>query len=184
MNLRLIRAVAKAENVDELHLARLLILLHAVDKGKGKTVEGIIKLAKLDFLLRYPNCLERALEAKQIDSTPADIKEHERDTIETKMTRFRYGPGDDRYRRWIGLLVAKGLVTTYVKGRTVNVGLKERGREIAKALTEREEFKDLDQRSHLIVKAVGGLSATELMNFVYDTFPEITDLKWGEKISL
>ncbi len=184
MNLRLVRAVAKAENADDLHLARLLILLHALDQGKGKTVEGIVKLAKLDFLLRYPNCLERVLLAKGVDAASANIKEYERNTIETKMTRFRYGPWDDRYRRWIGLLVAKGLVSTYVKGRTVHIELKDRGKEIAEQFTKRDEFKDLNQRSHLIAKAVGTMPATKLMDFIYDTFPEIIDLKWGEEISL
>jgi hypothetical protein len=184
MNLRLVRAIARAENADDLHLARLLILLQAVDQGKGETVEGIVKLAKLDFLLRYPNCLERALRARRIDPATAGIRDYERETIETKMTRFRYGPWDDRYRRWIGLLVAKGLVMTYVKGRTVHIELQERGREVAAQLSEREEFADLSLRSRLVVKAVGGLSATKLMEFIYEIFPEITDMKWGEQISL
>lgn len=35
------------------------------------------------------------------------------------MIRFRYGPWDDRYRRWIGILVAKGLAETSLKGHTV-----------------------------------------------------------------
>lgn len=184
MNLRLVRAVAKAENADELHLARLLILIRALDQGKGKPVEGIVKLAKLDFLLRYPNCLERALVARNVDATAANIKEFERNTIETKMTRFRYGPWDERYRRWIGLLVARGLVSTYAKGRTVHVELKDRGKEVATQLSEQNEFKDLDQRSRLIARAVGAMPATKLMDFIYTTFPEITDLKWGEEISL
>ena len=47
------------------------------------------------------------------------------------MVRFRYGPWDERYRRWIGLLVARNLVTTYVRGHTVHVGLTERGRVVA-----------------------------------------------------
>lgn len=184
MNLRLIRAIARAENADDLHLARLLILLQAVDKGKGETVEGIMKLAKLDFLLRYPNCLERTLQARKINPVVAGVRDYERDTIETKMTRFRYGPWDDRYRRWIGLLVARGLVTTYVKGRTVHIQLQERGKEVAAQLSEKEEFADLALRSDLVAKAVGGLSATKLMEFIYETFPEITDMKWGESISL
>jgi hypothetical protein len=184
MSLRLVRAVAKVENADELHLARLLVLLRAVDKGKGKTVEGITKLAKLDFLLRYPNCLERVLAKTGKDPSAADIKEYERDSIETKMIRFRYGPWDERYRRWIALLHAKGLVNTFVQGRTVHVGLTDKGKEIAAQIVSLEDFKDLDLRSGLILKSVGLYSATRLKEFIYQTFPEITNMKWGEKIEL
>ncbi len=49
MSLELIRVAAKAENSDELHMARLLLLLKAFERGKDKKVEGIMKLAKLDF---------------------------------------------------------------------------------------------------------------------------------------
>src|ERR1700687_705743 len=67
MSLRLVKAVAETENLDDFHLGRLLVLLGSADARrntaatKPKAVEGITKLAKLDFLLRYPTCLERAL---------------------------------------------------------------------------------------------------------------------------
>jgi hypothetical protein len=60
MSLRLVQAVADSENRDDLHLSRLLVLLGSADARKttpatkAKAVEGITKLAKLDFLLRYP----------------------------------------------------------------------------------------------------------------------------------
>lgn len=184
MNLRLIRAVARVENTDELHLGRLLVLMNSFDGGKKKPIEGIMKLAKLDFLLRYPNCLERVLEVKEKDISAADIKPYERSSIETKMIRFRYGPWDGRYRRWIGLLVAKGLVETYVKGKTVYIGLTDKGREIASTLTLTDEFQDVTKRSKLVVSLVGKLPSTQLKDFIYKTFPEIIDMKWGEKITL
>ncbi len=185
MSLRLARAVAKVENADHLHVARLLVLLQAAEGRRGKkTVEGIMKLAKLDFLLRYPNCLERVLAATGGDVEAADVQPYERTTIETKMIRFKYGPWDERYRRWIGLLVAKGLVTTYVQGKTIHVGLTDRGREIAGKIRELEEFHDLSLSSALVVKAVGKMPATRLKEFIYDTFPELLTMKWGEQISL
>lgn len=185
MSLRLARAVAHAENVDDLHLARLLVLLQSADRRRGKkTVEGIMKLAKLDFLLRYPNCLERVLAATGGDMEAAEIEPYERTTIETKMIRFKYGPWDDRYRRWIGLLVAKGLVMTYLQGKTVHVGLTDKGREIAGVISDLDEFHDLNRRSDLVVKAVGRMPATRLKEFIYETFPELLTMKWGEQISL
>lgn len=184
MSLRLIRAVAKVEGSDDLHLARLLILLQEAGGRTNKPVEGIMKLAKLDFLLRYPNCLERALRAAGKDPDKAHVQAHERDTVETKMMRFRYGPWDKRYRRWIGLMLARGLAVTYVKGRTVHVALTERGREVALELAQTEEFSDLKLRSNLIVKAVGSKSGTGLKDFIYHVFPEILEMKWGDEITL
>ena len=184
MNLRLVRAVAKAESADELHLGRLLILLRAFDRGRGNAVEGIMKLAKLDFLLRYPNCLERVLTAEKKNPKSVDIKDYERGSIETKMVRFRYGPWDGRYRKWIGLLMSKDLVVTYVKGKTVYVKLTDKGREVAGLMASLDEFRDIEKRSKLVVSVVGKMPATRLKDFIYETFPELLDMKWGEEITL
>lgn len=186
MSLRLIKLVTKTEHRDELHLGRILLLLYAKDKKnmKSKTIEGITKLAKFDFLLRYPNCLERALIADGKNPKKANIQDYERTTIETKMIRFRYGPWDDRYRRWIGLLVARGLATTFVEGRTVHVGLTEHGRQVAEEFSALPEFEQINQRSDLIVKSFNKYSATKIKNFIYQVFPEIETMQWGEEISL
>ncbi|MEA2710290.1 MAG: hypothetical protein QOF78_2891 [Phycisphaerales bacterium] len=185
MSLRIIRAASQAERSDDLHVARMLVLLLAAGGKKGKkTVEGITKLAKMDFLLRYPNCLERVLKDTGGDIASADVKPYERNTVESKMIRFRYGPWDGRYRRWIGILVAKGLVSTYAKGRTVHVLLTDPGREIADAIAKQPEFADISNRSGLVVEAVGHMSATRLKEFVYKEFPEIVNLRWGQEIEL
>jgi hypothetical protein len=184
MSLRLVKAVLKTEEMDDFHLGRILLLLQAKDHKSSKTIEGITKLAKYDFLLRYPNCLERALKAANKRTDKAAIKSHERTTIETKMIRFRYGPWDKRYRRWIGLLVARGLATTFIQGRTVHVGLTEKGRQVAAVLSETEEFYDIKERSSLIVSAFGSYSASKIKNFIYDVFPEIETMNWGEEISI
>src|SRR5690606_21730268 len=131
MSLQLVRAVASTENSDEFHLGRLLLLLLAANKRSAKSIEGITKLAKLDFLLRYPNCLEKALTVEGHNADSARIEPYERTTIESKMIRFKYGPWDSRYRRWIRLLAARGLVTTTVKGRTLHIQLTDKGQNIS-----------------------------------------------------
>ncbi len=191
MSLRLIKTAAAIENTDEFHQARLLLLLDAAS-GRGdapKPVDGIMKLAKMDFLLRYPNCLARALdalpaEAKSKRSAKIVIPEEDRNTVEAKMIRFRYGPWDNRYRRWLGVLAAKGLATVWLQGRTVRVSVSRQGRELARTLESRDEFAGLAQRSRVIVYAVGHMGATELKEFIYRAFPELNAMKWGEKIEL
>jgi hypothetical protein len=190
MSLRLIKAAAAAENSDDFHLARLLVLLGSADARKStvptkaKAIEGITKLAKLDFLLRYPTCLERVL--RELDKDPADarVQPRERSSIEAKMVRFRYGPWDARYRRWLGLLTARGLVTLGLQGNTIQIGLTDSGRDLALRVRSHPSFADLSQRSEVVVKAVGSMTATRLKDFVYEAIPEIVDMRWGEEIRL
>jgi hypothetical protein len=185
VSLSVLKAAANAENADGLHLARLLVLLRSADKrGKRspKPIEGITKLAKLDFLLRYPVYLERALAA--LDKSPADaaVLERERTTVETKMIRFRYGPWDGRYRRWLSLLSSRDLITLSLSGRKIEIGLTDRGRTLADELATRPAFKDFTTRGDVVMKAVGSMSATKLKDFVYEIVPEITGMKWGAEI--
>jgi len=184
MSLRLVKASVDTELNDEFHLPRILVLLAEADSRASKTVEGIMKLAKLDFLLRYPNCLERLLIflGKKIDKLK--IQPYERTSIESKMIRFKYGPWDIRYRRWIGILVAKGLAITFKKGNTVHVGLTDNGRNVASLLAELPEFADFRSRSKLIYTNVGFMGATKLKDLIYKIFPEILDMKWGREIQI
>ena len=184
MSIALVKAVSAMEEDGPLHLARLMLILLQANRLKAKSVNGIMKLAKIDFLLRYPTCLERTLVALDRDPAKAGVQEYERTTIESKMVRFRYGPWDARYRQWIGLLVAQGLVDAYVKGKTVHVVLTESGRAVAEEFEASEEYADLADRSKLIFKLVGRKSGTWLKEFVYATFPEIIDMKWGDPIEL
>jgi hypothetical protein len=189
MSLKLLKAVAETENTDDFHLGRLLVLIRGVDLRKKspatklKAVEGITKLAKLDFLLRYPTCLEKALRYQMKDPTLAGVVPRERTSIESKMIRFRYGPWDARYRRWLGLLVARGLVRVGLEGHTVQIGLTDVGRSLADQFRENELYADQTRRSDVIAKNFGNYSATGLKQFVYDAIPEITDMKWGEEIT-
>ena len=184
MALELVQALAKTELDDHLHMARLLMLFEAHSGRSNKPVEGVTKLAKLDFLLRYPNCLERALIAKDKPTEPAHIHEFERTTIESKMVRFRYGPWDHRYRRWIALLVGKGLLRAGVEGRTVKLWLTDAGHDVAKALGTSTDLEDLSVRASLVARTFGSMSGSGLKDFVYATFPEITNMRWGDPITI
>lgn len=190
MSLRLIQAVAETENLDDFHLGRLLVLLASADARKltpatkAKAVEGITKLAKLDFFLRYPTALERALVELGRNPVDAEVQPRERSSIEAKMVRFRYGPWDARYRRWLGLLVARGLVVLGLKGNTVEIGLSDAGRVLANEFRSDPLYADLARRADVVLKAVGPMSATRLKDFVYDAIPEIVDMKWGKEIEL
>jgi len=184
MSLKLVHLAAEIEQSDDFHIARLILLLKAAQGRSDKPVKGIMKLAKMDFLLRYPNCLVRALEKIGKSTTADEIPEEDRNTIEARMIRFRYGPWDNRYRRWIGLLVSKGLADTYLEGRTVYVKLTDAGSKVAERLSDLNEFNEIFHRSEIVASSFGGYSATKLKNFTYEVFPEIIDMQWGRHIEL
>lgn len=174
--------VSKLEDDDNLHLGRLLVLLSAFSGKEGTgSVDGLTKLAKLDFLLRYPVNLERALEARGGRGSDANIEDYERKSIESSMVRYRFGPWDFRYRRFLNTLVSRGLVDVTTEGRTIKLRLTDAGRSAAAQLTEAPEFTTMAHRARLL-KRYCDLSATNLMKFIYDTFPELGSMRAGTHI--
>jgi hypothetical protein len=184
MSFRIVYAAIEAEQSDSLHEARLLLLLrHAAAKGDG-AIDGITKLAKMDFLVRYPVYLERLLTSTLTRPPKIEMQAFERDTVESRMIRFRYGPWDPRYRRWIGILVAKGLAETYLEGKTVHVKLTEAGIRVAEQLASEESLADLDRRAKQVSRSVGGRSGTWLKDKMYEVVPQLSSMAWGEEITV
>jgi len=177
----LVETIAELDGEPDLHTARLLVLIGAFAREDGAVVEGLTKLAKLDFLLRYPVMLERALTAKSRSTREVQLEDHERFSVESEMVRYRFGPWDHRYREFLNILVGRGLVTVAVEGRKVVVSLTERGREMATELSVSPEFQDYARRSSLL-KRHFDVQATTLMRFIYDTFPEVVSLRSNERI--
>ena len=95
--------------------------------------------------------------------------------FESSMVRFRYGPWDFRYRRFINLLVAKGLLFNS-QGNTIHRILTQKGLQIAKKLVGDEAFTDIAHRATLL-KRHFDQRGTSLMRFIYNTFPEISTLR-------
>lgn len=177
----LFKTLSNIEQTDDLHLSRLVILLDIFSEGKGKGIDGLTKLAKLDFLLRYPVYLESALLEKKGPAQKVFIKEHERKSVESAMVRYRYGPWDYRYRRFINLLVAKGLAKVDLQGKSIEISLTDKGIQKAKSLEDQDIFEDIARRAKLL-KRFFDQKGTTLMRFIYKTFPEIGTLRLGEGI--
>lgn len=170
------------EGDDSLHLGRLLVLIDAFAGRAGdQKIEGLTKLAKLDFLLRYPAFLERAIRVRGNDAAKVNVEEFERNSIEARMVRFKYGPWDHRYRRFLNILAGRGLINVHTEGRTVIIGQTERGREAAEMLKAEPEYAGIRQRAVLLKRHMN-LTATTLMEFIYEHFPEVASLRMGETI--
>jgi hypothetical protein len=178
----LVETIAELDAASELHAARLLVLISAFSgQTHAGSMEGLTKLAKLDFLLRYPVMLERALVVKRRSTREVQLADHERLSVESEMVRYRFGPWDHRYREFLNILVGKGLVAVSVEGRKVVITPTERGHAVAAELASSPVFEDYFRRSTLL-KRHFDLQATNLMRFIYETFPEVVSLRSNESI--
>lgn len=180
----LVETIAELDSQPDLHAVRLLLLISAFSGPEQEdAVEGLTKLAKLDFLLRYPVMLEHALEVKHRSTRGVQLQDHERLSVESKMVRYRFGPWDHRYRKFLNILLGKGLVSVSLDGRKVVIALTDLGREIVSRISDIPEFQDYARRSSLL-KRHFDVRATTLMRFIYDTFPEVVSLRSNERISI
>lgn len=180
--MNLFRLLAELEEDSNLHTARLLVLIREfAGKNRSGKINGLTKLVKLDFLLRYPVYLERALQKKGASKDEMEILEYERKSIESTMIRFHYGPWDPRYHAFINLLVGRGLCEVGVSGRTILIGLTETGYETASKLSQTEEFAIYSNRARILKKHFD-MSGGNLKAFIYETFPEIVSLNLGDVI--
>lgn len=159
--------------------ARLLILI-ASFSGPGRSLEGRTKLAKLDFLLRYPTFLRRAL-AKRGVSERALSGIEPVDDIDNRMVRYRYGPWDPAYFALLGRLIGKGLVVAVPYSHGIGYRTTDAGTRVANALAETPEWADIAERARLL-RSKFDIKGSTLMKFIYDNFPEVSGASWGDRL--
>ncbi len=170
-----------ADEILELHAARLVLLISICGVKKKNTgiirLDGLTKLAKLDFLTRYPNFYEKL--AKHLGKAKkASIRD-----IESSMVRFHYGPWDDRYYHILSYLEARGLIVVDKDANTFRFGLTESGSTIASQLAQEEAFGDLTAHIKQVKMLVGRFSGTKLKEKIYEVFgQEVVERKLGESI--
>lgn len=180
--MNLLTELEQLESNDSLHIGRLLILIGEFSQSKNsKGIEGLTKLAKLDFLLRYPVYLEKALEVKELSISGLEISDSERISVESSMVRFRYGPWDSKHRRLINIMIGKGLLSIEVMSNTTHLKLTQRGIGLSEELGKTHSFVDVKNRA-IILNHYFDLPGGRLKDFIYATFPEIITLNWGDEI--
>lgn len=153
----------------EYHEARLLVLLAPHDRG----VSGLTKLAKLDFLLRYPVMLERLASSEDL-SLPGEIgpTPSERTAVESPMIRYKYGPWDNRYYAILGALVSKGLLQTSSSASSMRFELTDRGRDLATEIGGFDEWARTAGRAAYL-RAHFNRSGNALKTQIYKQLPDV-----------
>lgn len=170
------------------HQARVLMLVVAVagTEGHARKVDGLTKLAKLDFLTRYPALSPRVLDLIDVRDVRLHLDEdpilNETD-VESPMTRYKYGPWDDRYYPVIGALVGRRLLK-YVRGRNGSVALSPTrlGKEISEQLKASAAWSDIGDRCVAIAEASTGMTGNMLKRLIYERLSDLMDRPHREVI--
>lgn len=171
------KAVPDANESLEFHAARLLLLIYYIGGAKRKQIEGRTKLAKLDFLVRYPTYLLEAARIKgvQSDMAPATAPE-------SPMIRYKYGPWDTRYYDVLALMVAKDLLEIESHpGKGDIFCLTSRGETAVREL-QGPEFDEIANRCKLAGKLFGNVAGSTIKDFIYHYFTEVLDRPLGAEI--
>jgi hypothetical protein len=171
------------------HQARVLLLVKAVaaDPGHQRKLDGLTKLAKLDFLVRYPALASVVLDDLADDEPRMHLSDAEvaaPTEVEDPMTRYKYGPWDDRYYPVVGALVSRGLLK-YVKGRRGSMALTTTpaGKRFADDLTQDQLWKETADRCEAVAEASAGLTGNALKKRIYDRLADLMDRPHREVIS-
>lgn len=170
-----------ADDIVEFHAARLLLLLDIC--GVSGRIDGLTKMAKLDFFVRYPEFFEVARAATTLASSGnATDRSQSTSVVESAMVRYHYGPWDKRYYHVLAHLEAKQLITV-AKGKSYQIVLTKLGRDRAKALAAQASFDSLVERMREVKKCFGAKSGKFLKELIYRIFDsEVSRRPMGEEI--
>ncbi|MFZ0626678.1 MAG: hypothetical protein WAN34_09295 [Acidimicrobiia bacterium] len=157
---------------------RLLLLISAFgDKG----IEGRTKLAKLDFFIRYPAYLWRALQIRAPQENRQVEGIEDAGPIESRMIRYRYGPWDPSYFTLLGRLIGRGMVGVVPGRRAFRYRATDQGRQTAALLASHDAWESTQSRCKLVKRHLD-LQGSTLKDFVYAHFPEVSSARWGEEL--
>jgi hypothetical protein len=160
---------ATADDILEFHAARLLLLISLCGtkaaKGGFAKIEGLTKMAKLDFFVRYPEFFERiaAHIRKQSPIFP---------NVESSMVRHHYGPWDKRYYHVLAYLESKELISVEKSKNAYLLQLTGQGQEVAETLRKRKPFETLVLQMGAVKKLLGNKTGSSLKKLIYDVFQE------------
>ncbi len=172
------------------HAGRLLILIgHAgkVKRGSNElpSITGRTLLAKMDFFMRYPAYLRRAASILGKSSNQMGDESElygEDSSVESRMTRYLYGPWDSSYYVTLAYLIGKGLIEPPVASRVDSFRITARGAEVLRTIESDGAFVDLVHRARIVGSLFRSFNGNRLKSFIYEHFPEIVGLKLGKVI--
>jgi len=167
-----------ADDVLEFHAARLLLLLKVC--GVAGRIDGLTKMAKLDFFVRYPQFFDEV--CRHLGNLDKSVTTPR--SVESSMIRFHYGPWDSRYYHVLSYLEAKDLISVERDGRMFRFKLTESGKTIANKAEGSAAYSHLVEHMRNVKKVLGAKQGSTLKNLVYEVFgKEVADRPLGKVIT-
>lgn len=163
---------------------RVLILIAAFSgsSSRRRTLEGRVKLAKLDFLLRYPKYFARVLRHRGVDEAVIASIDVEDDPPYARMIRYRYGPWDPSYYAVLGSLVGRGLIEVIPARYGMGYRATERGDIAISAILQDGLWEDTNRRAKVLKQHLD-LAGKTLKDLLYDAIPEMTNADWHKELN-
>lgn len=157
------------------HAARVLLLIQAFSAGRRTGIDGLTKLAKLDFLVRYPVMMERLSDELHVPTTnDVEPTSEERLAVESRMIRYKYGPWDDRYYPILGMLLGLGLVRAVPGRGKIKVVTTKSGREIASRISASASWRRTVSRCTFAAQHFD-VTGSQLKDLIYKSLPDAVD---------
>lgn len=164
-----------ADDLLEFHAARLILLFKVC--GVSGRIDGLTKMAKLDFFVRYPQFFNEACRALGLQAESAET------TVESSMIRFHYGPWDDRYYHVLSYLEATGLIEVAKVKNAFTLKLTEKGQGVAAQLVGDSSYSSLVDQMKRVKQTLGGKAGSTLKKLIYAVFDkEVGQRSMGETI--
>ena len=164
-----------SEDLIELHAARILLLFRLC--GTNNRIDGLTKMAKLDFFVRYPEFFDEVCAYLGHPISGAEIAR------ESGMVRFHYGPWDNRYYQVLAYLEGRRLISVSKNKNAFQFTLTTKGKELAEELRDATPFIDIVNHMKSVKKILGNRTGSALKNLVYKVFQEeVAEKPIGEAI--
>lgn len=167
-----------ADDLLEFHAARLLLLFKVC--GTAGRIDGLTKMAKLDFFVRYPQFFDEV--CTYLKKTSSAVRSTSR-CVESSMVRFHYGPWDHRYYHILAYLESRELIIVEQDGQMFRMKLSTQGRTLAGQLESSHTYTSLVGHMKQVKTVLGGKAGSTLKDLVYKVFgEEVAERPIGEII--
>ncbi|MFQ6310101.1 hypothetical protein [Lysobacter capsici] len=171
-----------ADDIVEFHAARLLLLFRIC--GVSNRIDGLTKMAKLDFFVRYPDFFQAAKAAVAPDADPGDTSNAIVEATEAAMVRHHYGPWDKRYYQVLASLESRRLIEVTKEKSSYRLSLTATGKERADLLAKTVSFTPVVARMKDVKRVFGGKSGDYLKRLIYRLFDtEVGQREMGKVIT-
>ena len=154
-----------ADDVLEFHAIRLLLLMKVC--GTAGRIDGLTKMAKLDFFVRYPEFFEKV--AAHLSGTKPSVSNRSKQ-VESSMVRFHYGPWDRRYYHILSYLESKSLITVNRDNSMFLLRLTDLGKSVAGQAETREPFQPIVAQMRRVKVLLGKKAGSTLKDLIYAVF--------------